>query len=110
MNNRIKFKIWHTIAEAFVQDYIYNGPLVLIAEDDDEIWLQFTGLKDKNDKEIFEGDIIKGMHDFGPAGFHERIMTVTFNNLNGGYGWNYWDKDTIEIIGNIYENSSLLTT
>jgi hypothetical protein len=108
MNKRVKFRIWNTTAEGYAEEYRYNGQLSDIALDEDEIWQQFTGLIDKNGKEIYEGDIIKGLHDFGPAGFHERTMTIYFNNTEGGYGWNYWDKSTIEVIGNIYENSSSL--
>ena len=72
------------------------------------IWMQYTGLKDKNDKEIYEGDIFNSLHDFGPGGWLERQGVVEFNLMNG-YGWNYWDLDSLEIIGNIYENPELIT-
>ena len=75
-------------------------------------WLQYTGLKDKNGKEIYEGDIdSKGrvveykidmsgyylMKNWG--GFH---LCHSQNVLNGCI-------KHVEIIGNIYENPELLT-
>lgn len=78
---------------------------------------QFTGLKDKNDKEIYEGDIIKYNED--------AIRVVVFRN--GAFHCDVFDwepkKDkptfpifflpitnnhTEEVIGNIYENPELL--
>jgi uncharacterized phage protein (TIGR01671 family) len=71
--------------------------------------MQFTGLLDKNGKEIYEGDIVEGVKGAFPR------STVTF--LDGGFQigddwaarWRISHFD-MEIIGNIYENPEMLTT
>ena len=60
---------------------------------------QFTGMYDKNNKPIYEGDFIRGMFDHGPAGLREEILPVKWSNEDG-YQWNYWDLSTIEVVGN----------
>lgn len=73
------------------------------------ILMQCTGLKDKNGKLIYEGDIVNGS-----CGAYWGKMIVEYNvagfvlNKNGKY-LNFLEGDNyIEVIGNIYENPELL--
>jgi hypothetical protein len=79
---------------------------------------QYTGLKDKNDKEIYEGDIVKSEHERGVVviKFGEGYQGEPADGMYPYWGWytDGWfdryafDGDDIEIIGNIYENPELL--
>lgn len=64
-------------------------------------------MADKNSRKIFEGDIVRGMMDFGPAGINENVVSIEFKKYSG-YRWQYFDLSTIEVIGNVYDNPELL--
>jgi uncharacterized phage protein (TIGR01671 family) len=74
---------------------------------EDVILMQYTGLKDKNGKEIYEGDIVRdsGNGDVGEIvwGVYEWYCTLDF-----GTDLNKALYRHCEVIGNIYENPSLL--
>ena len=89
-------------------------------EVDGETVSQYTGLNDKNGKEIYEGDIIEvNQRTLTPDKRPEaRILEVKFENHTVGdfHNWEIWgfrdySKSTygheVEIIGNIYENPEL---
>lgn len=79
---------------------------------EDLVLMQSTGLRDKNDKEIFEGDILKS-NKYTTSVFYERgaycvkfcrttNTTVTMNVIS------FIEKYKTKIIGNVYENPELL--
>jgi len=85
----------------------YSGSII-----DDAILMQSTGLKDKNSKEIFEGDIVKMSKDV----YSEPTYYEVVRHRGGAYrleskqhGCELWLRHTdCEVVGNIYENPELL--
>ena len=83
--------------------------------------MQFTGLLDKNGKEIWEGDIIKIYHinipsrnsyiiNYQNGGFHICFLN-TNNPIANEAAFNFYSdhkEDGCEVIGNIYENPEIL--
>jgi uncharacterized phage protein (TIGR01671 family) len=124
MNNRvIKFRAW---------DKLSNGGL-MISPDQLQSWnvwlfndpqyafMQFTGLKDKNGKEIYEGDLLALKHEDGTNRFvyevrYEDAKFVCYH-VNRDYGkWGNlhraFDPDfqeyTFVVIGDVFSNPELI--
>jgi len=81
------------------------------SEDTGWVLMQFTGLYDKNGKEIYEGDILK-CRDANDNFFNEYVV---WNEVHLAWGLNDWDYtlvdipyESFEVVGNIYENPGLL--
>lgn len=134
--DRLRFRFWHKPTEKMVDCYGYNPDFVFgdtldgigteynPAKFEDCILMQCTGLKDKNGKLIFEGDILKETY-VSEGETYTEITFVDFDIELSAYCFRY-DKENkvkpayvfelnkgeeesnFEVIGNIYENPELL--
>jgi uncharacterized phage protein (TIGR01671 family) len=129
MMREIKFRVWSNTTKEWIKSsevYLRKDGIPFVNTisngisgmyEADLILIQYTGLKDKNGKEIYEGDIIlkKGYEEgLGKVYYCETGMGF-FIELIKGYRWAFhysdgpnWHRDELEIIGNIYENPELL--
>ena len=142
----IRFRVWDSKAEHFWKDgssgedgYGWNEDWLCItmdgqvaifdsassvyvksisAEQDRFVIQQFTGLKDKNGKEIYEGDILLGRFILDKVEDHiflslteeeKKTQSKVFVVEDIFYPYTNQIPEDLEVIGNIYENPNLLS-
>ena len=141
MNDRFKFRAWNKETKtmhqvegiyAYQDEHTEGGEVFLESFSnpsyyfpEEVVIMQSTGLKDKNGKLIYEGDIVKfgefynnewnsfnigkvywgGKFDY-PA-FELQCSTADFD-MSNGLSYIFGNGLSIEVIGNIYENKELL--
>ena len=132
----IKFRAWDKKDKKFYRASVGDTPNIMLHDKKGECteWsieprenlelMQFTGLHDKNGKEIYEGDIVRGKNlinnfddetpDMKIISWNDEEAEFEFRNMkNEGHQSGYtFCKNNLgkfyEVIGNIYENPELL--
>ena len=126
MNREIKFRIWDIenkemlkVQELDFEPTFYGGRIAIRPDQyndyfdtEDMILMQYTGLNDKNGKEIYEGDIV---------GYNKIKWIVKWNKHRMGFSLypttkqlydempiNVENELGFKILGNIYDNPELL--
>lgn len=69
---------------------------------------QYTGLKDKNGKKIFEGDIVKHNGINYKIKYFEKYTQFAGTRDKAGIGMVWFNFNTCEVIGNIHDNPDLI--
>jgi hypothetical protein len=141
MGREIKFRAWDKVHSRFMyltmhptsigwsspewmaQAPLMNGDSIEGFGFAIEGWQQFTGLLDKNGREIYEGDILKvtydidGKDNFIKVYWSQSAGALIVNDDFGegdmlpiGWALDYWNNsgDDVEVIGNIHSNPKLL--
>jgi len=117
----IKFRAWDwwrmlSDPKIWFSEWKYNYSINDELQSSDYIYMQYTWLKDKNWKEIYEGDIIKyktNKIQFSLvqwiSDWFKIVKRISPTSTRTSTLWHFITEYQCEIIWNIYENPDLLT-
>lgn len=127
MARQLKFRAWDKVNKRMLHfggfswhdeyDLCYMEGRLDVPAGDNLEWMQFTGLKDSNGTDVYEGDLVKLTEQYI---YEVRFEDGKFVGYHIKQEWGRWgdlkrlsDPDFAhrhhEVIGNIYQNAELLT-
>lgn len=127
MNREIKFRAWHKdlkkmfkIGQITLEEGTWNFEPndrdfigMSIPYQPSFVLMQYTGLHDKNGKEIYEGDIVRiivnnNIEKICKVEFKNGIFGVMFSKNKELTAFPHFCNTTFEVIGNVFENGDIL--
>ena len=113
MTREIKFRAWNGDKMITFPEGMYGAEWDSVIMSSESVLLQYTGRKDKNNNEIYDGDIVKAMRgvlykviwSHHESQWATEIISPKYNDVDG-----FCATSIFEVIGNIYENRELLET
>lgn len=116
MNREIKFRIWNDYDKKMIHwnELLEKNLANIFTIPSYDKWLmQYTGLHDKNGKEIYEGDIVRiivnnNIEKICKVEFKNGIFGVMFSKNKELTAFPHFCNTTFEVIGNVFENGDIL--